>query len=69
MDPAALFYMPLYKAGASVHRGGRRETVSHVVVRRYAMMVYLVGHDEPVRPEDLTVAPSAFTLSRVPESA
>jgi hypothetical protein len=41
--------------------------VSHVVVRRNALMVYLVGHDSPVHPDALQVAPTAFQLSRVPD--
>ena len=32
MDPAAYYYMPLFKPGASVQWGQQRETVSHVAV-------------------------------------
>lgn len=67
METAAYYYMPLFKPGAFVHLGGSRETVSHVVVRRYALMVYLVGHESPVHPDTLTVAPTAFHLTRVPD--
>ena len=64
MDPAAYFYMPHFKPGTTVHWNRRPETVSHVVVRRNALMVYLVGHDEAVHPDDLELEPTAFRLAR-----
>jgi len=67
VDPAAYYYMPLFKPGAFVHLGLSRETVSHIVVRRDAMMVYLVGHESPVHPDALRLAPTAFHLARVPD--
>lgn len=67
MESAAYYYMPLFKPGAVVHMAGRRETVSHVVVRRSGLMVHLVGHESPVHPDTLRLEPSAFQLSRVPE--
>lgn len=67
MDSAAYYYMPLFKPGASVHLGSSRETVSHIVVRRNAMVVYLVGHDNPVHPDELWVEPTAFHLTRMPD--
>ncbi len=67
MHDAAYYYMPLFSPGASVLLGSRHETVSHVVVRRYAMMVYLEGHENPVHPESLTLTPTAFHLTRRPE--
>ena len=48
--------------------GPRLQTVSHVVVRRHALMVYLVGHESPVYPEALHLAPTAFRLTRTPDS-
>lgn len=68
MDPTAYYYMPLFKPGVSVQWKQQRETVSHVVVRRNAMMVYLVGHDVPVHPDALHLAPTAFSLARVPDA-
>ena len=67
MDPAAYYYMPLFKPGASVQWGRRHETVSHVVVRRNALMIYLVGHEAPVHPDALQIEPTAFHLTRVPD--
>ena len=67
MHDAAYYYMPLFSPGASVLMGAKRETVSHVVIRRCALMVYLQGHDNPVRPESLHLEPTAFHLTRRPE--
>jgi hypothetical protein len=66
MRDAAYYYMPLFSPGASVVFGSRHETVSHVVVRRYAMMVYLQGHENPVHPDSLKLEPTAFSLTRQP---
>ncbi|MGN1055442.1 MAG: hypothetical protein ACI4QS_01860 [Comamonas sp.] len=62
------FQMPVFKPGTRVMQAGREETVSHVVLRRREMMVYLVGHDEPVKPERLTLTPTWFTTERRPET-
>ena len=67
MRAAAYYYMPLFSPGASVMLAGRHETVSHVVVRRCALMVYLQGHEHPVHPESLKLEPTAFHLTRRPE--
>ena len=67
MDDAVYYYMPLFKQGVSVQFGPSRETVSHVVIRRNAMTVYLVGHDAPAHPDMLTLEPTAFSLTRVPD--
>lgn len=67
MNPPPYYYMPLFKPGVSVQWGRQRETVSHVVVRRNAMMIYLVGHESPVHPDALQVEPTAFSLVRVPD--
>lgn len=67
MDPTAYYYMPLFKPGALVQWNDQRETVSHVVVRRNALLVYLVGHESPVSPEALHLAPTAFRLTRSPD--
>ena len=50
MDRTAYYYMPLFKPGTFVQWNHQRETVSHVVVRRHALMVYLGGHESPVYP-------------------
>lgn len=67
MHDAAYYYMPLFRPGAAVLWGSRQETVSHVVLRRFALMVYLRGHDSPVHPESLQLAPTAFCLTRQPD--
>ena len=68
MDPTAYYYMPLFKPGTSVQWNHQRETVSHVVVRRHALMVYLVGHESPVYSEARHLAPTAFRLTRTPDA-
>ena len=68
MDPTAYHYMPLFKSGIFVQWNHQRETVSHVVVRRHALMVYLVGHESPVYSESLQLAPTAFRLTRTPDA-
>jgi len=67
MKDAVYYYMPLFRQGVSVQFGQSRETVSHVVIRRNAMRVYLVGHETPVHPDMLTLEPTAFSLTRVPD--
>ena len=67
MDPTAYYFMRHFKPGTLVHWNQQRETVSHVVIRRNAMMVYLVGNDTAVHPDALQLEPSAFQLSRVPD--
>ena len=63
-----MFQMPVFKPGVRVLQGGREETVSHVVLRRKEMMVYLVGQDEPMRPDRLQLVPQWFTTERRPEA-
>lgn len=62
-----IFQMPVFKPGVRVMHAGRSETVSHVVLRRREMVVHLVGHEDPVRPERLTLTPTTFTTERRPE--
>ncbi|MBP9942342.1 MAG: hypothetical protein KBF33_13265 [Comamonas sp.] len=63
-----LFQMPVFKPGTRVMQGGREETVSHVVLRRREMMVYLVGREDPVRPDRLSLEPQWFTTERNPQA-
>ena len=62
------FQMPVFKPGVKVMYGGRSETVSHVVLRRREMVVHLVGREDPVKPERLTLTPTWFTTERRPET-
>lgn len=59
-----LFHMPLFRPGTEVTQNGRREVVSHVILRRRELMVYLRGHDDPVKPDRLYLAPTLFTTER-----
>jgi len=62
-----MFQMPVFKPGVQVVYAGRTETVSHVVLRRREMMVHLVGREDPVKPERLTLTPTWFSTERRPE--
>nr|WP_291596031.1 hypothetical protein [Comamonas sp.] len=64
---SGLFHMPLFRPGTEVTQNGRREIVSHVILRRRELMVYLRGHDDPVKPDRLSLAPTVFTTERRPE--
>ena len=61
------FRMPLFRPGTRVQRGATWETVSHVVLRRRELAVYLVGHANPVDPLELALEHTVFTTVRVPE--
>ena len=64
---ASYFHMPLHRPGTIVEYAGKRETVGYVVVRRSTLLVHLVGIDTPVDSDKLTLAPSRFSLRRVPD--
>ena len=66
-ERSSMFQMPVFKPGIQVLSGNRQETVSHVVLRRREMMVYLVGKEDPVKPERLSLVPTWFTTKRSPE--
>jgi len=58
------YSLALYKSGCSVGWQGRDMTVSHVLLRRGRLMVYLQGHPEPVEPESLTMPLTRLVLQR-----
>ena len=64
---SGLFHVPLFRPGTEVTQNGRREIVSHVILRRRELMVYLRGQDDPVKPDRLSLAPTVFTTERRPE--
>lgn len=61
------YRLALYKPGSSVEWQGRDMTVSHVLLRRGRLMVYLQGHTEPVEPETLTMPLTRLVLQRTAE--
>lgn len=67
LDPKRMFQMPVFKPGAKVLHRDQEETVSHIIVRRREMMVYLVGHDDPIRPDRLALPAQMFTTERQPQ--
>ena len=62
------FQMPLFRPGTEVTQNGRPQIVSHVILRRRELMVYLQGQEDPVKPHTLNVELSTFTTERKPES-
>lgn len=65
MAEAKHFYMPLFKPGTQVRCDGKKETVSHVLLRRNLMFVHLVGHKKPIDSELVDLEPSLFTSGRI----
>jgi len=61
------YRLALYKPGSPVEWQGRAMTVSHVLLRRGHLMVYLQGHPEPVEPETLTMPLTRLVLQRTAE--
>lgn len=66
-NEGGVFRMPLFRPGTRVRFSGRHETVSHIVVRRQLLAVHLVGHEAPVRPDQLELEPTLFTTARRPD--
>ncbi|QEA14081.1 hypothetical protein [Comamonas flocculans] len=60
------FTMPLFRHGTQVRHAGRWETVDYVKLRRLELVVYLVGHSDPVATRELELSPLLFTTERVP---
>jgi hypothetical protein len=63
---APVFRMPLFHPGTKVKLSGSEETVSHIVIRRHFLSVYLVGREAPVRPDQLELEPQLFSTTRQP---
>lgn len=59
--------MPLYKSGAVVVWRKQKHIISHVMLRRDELWVYLLKRAEPVRPESLQIKPTLMTTARQPE--
>lgn len=59
--------MPLYRSGAAVVWRKQKHTISHVMLRRDELWIYLVKRAEPVRPESLQIKPTLMTTARQPE--
>lgn len=66
MPPVAplTYHLALYKPGSPVAWQGREMSVSHVLLRRGHLMVYLQGHPDPVEPETLTMPLTRLVLQR-----
>ena len=62
---AETFCMPVFRPGTRVRMGGTWQTVSHVMLRRLELAIYLVGQEKPVDPDKLELEPTTFTTRRV----
>lgn len=56
--------MTLYKPGKSARWKGMTMTISHVLLRKGRMLVYLEGHPEALEPEALDLPPTRLVLQR-----
>ena len=59
--------MPLYKPGTVVVWRATKQIVSHIMLRRNELWVYLTQRAEPVRPEELQLKPTVLSTVRQPE--
>lgn len=56
--------MTLYKPGKSARWQGMTMTISHVLLRKGRLLVYLEGHPEALEPEALDLPPTRLVLQR-----
>lgn len=56
--------LPIFKPGQTVMHQGRYERVSHVLLRRGQMVVFLQGVSDPVAPEHLSLEPTELVYHR-----
>lgn len=59
--------MVLYKPGAVVLWKGKKQIISHVMLRRDELWIYLIKHADPVRPETLQLEATLLSTKRQPE--
>ena len=64
MTESRNFNFEVYRKGGAITWNGRREVISHVLVRRAGVFVYLMGHDAAVPTAELTVVPTLFSCQR-----
>ena len=64
MSDTLTIRMPIFRAGQTVQHRGYSARVSHVLLRRGEMFVYLEGQANPVDPLELSVEPTEFTYHR-----
>lgn len=61
------YRLALYKPGSSVTWQGKSMTVSHVLLRRGRLLVYLDGHPDAVEPEAIVMPMTELVLQRTAE--
>lgn len=64
MNDTVKIRMSIYKAGQAVQHRGRSERVSHVLLRRGQLFVYLQGHEAPIDPTELTIEPTELVYKK-----
>jgi hypothetical protein len=64
MSDTLTIRMPIFRAGQAVQHHGYSARVSHVLLRRGELFVYLQGQDSPVTPSELSVEPTVFVYRR-----
>ena len=62
-----IFYMPLYKPGTVVIWRAQKQIISHVMLRRDELWIYMTKHIDPVRPEELQIKPTRLSTVRQPD--
>lgn len=64
MNDTVTIRLPIFRAGQSVQHKGRGARVSHVLLRRGQLFVYLEGDEGPIDPAELSVPPTEFIFRK-----
>ncbi|HSV52152.1 MAG TPA: hypothetical protein VLJ57_08560 [Burkholderiaceae bacterium] len=67
MNDTVTIRMPIYRSGQTVQHHGYSARVSHVLLRRGELFVYLEGRENPVDPSELALEPTEFVYRRKSE--
>jgi hypothetical protein len=62
--PSLIYDVALYKPGTAARWQGMPETVSHVLLRRGELKVFLQGHPDALDPAAIEVKPTRLYLQR-----
>lgn len=64
MNDTVKIRLPIYRTGQAVQYRGRSARVSHVLLRRGELFVYLEGQESPVDPAELTTEPTELIYKK-----
>lgn len=67
MSDTVTIRMPIFKSGQTVQHHGYSARVSHVLLRRGELFVYLEGRESPVDPSELALEPTVLIYRRKSE--